>query len=144
MGFRFNRLSMAIILAVSAASSCVMAAEQDDFYIEIKGPAKSDPVKAAITPTAPAVNARPARPYIPENGRSRYDSITDETRSYGPIRSTETAWSISDAVRRAHPGSGLTTPQVLSALKRKNPSKFVGRNKNVLLAGTSLVLPSLK
>ena len=147
MGFRFNRLSMAIILAVSTLSGYVIAAEQDDFYIEIKGPAKSDPSKLQpaanpVSSSAPANNR--AKPYIPETNRTGYDSITAETTAYGPIRSTETAWSISDAIRRAHPGSGLTTPQVLNALKRKNSGKFVGRNRNVMLAGVTLAIPSLR
>lgn len=155
MGFRLSRLAHAMI-ALTLSSTALQAAEQsDDFYIEIKGPNSSvqtaapeqQPQATEIIQTerAPAQGAsgtKQAKPYVPEK-TDRF-AITPTSKTYGPVRSTDTAWSISENIRKIYPGENITTIQVLRALFRKNPRAFGGRKMDNLLAGVRLSLPTLE
>jgi len=57
--------------------------------------------------------------------------------SYGPVRRAETLWGIAD---REKP-DGVSINQMMVAVYRANPHAF-GANMNVLLAGTTLRLPT--
>jgi pilus assembly protein FimV len=57
--------------------------------------------------------------------------------SYGPVRRAETLWAIAD---RTKP-DGVSINQMMVAVYRSNPQAF-GGNMNVLLAGTTLRLPT--
>lgn len=148
MGFRLSRLAQAVI-ALTLCSASVQAAEQsDDFYIEIKGPNKAvqqpAPVQTNQTETTTSQGAsgtRQAQPFVPERN-DRY-AINATTRNYGPVRRTDTAWSISERIRRLYPSENLNTSQVLRALYRKNPRAFGGRRMDNLLAGVRLAIPTL-
>ncbi|PSJ47584.1 hypothetical protein C7H85_01760 [Zobellella endophytica] len=93
---------------------------QEEFYIELRGPESSSPAEASPQP-APATTPAQASP-----GR------------YGPIRSTDTLWSI--AAR--HTRSPVTVQQTMVALYHLNPNAFVRGNINYLQRGASLRLPT--
>ena len=58
---------------------------------------------------------------------------------YGPIRRSETLWSIAERVR---PDDSITMHQMMLALLRANPDAFVNGNMNLLKAGVTLKVPA--
>ncbi|HYQ73414.1 MAG TPA: FimV/HubP family polar landmark protein, partial [Gammaproteobacteria bacterium] len=73
--------------------------------------------------------ARP--PAAPTTGQS--------ASSYGPVKRSETLWSIAKNVR---PDNGVSMEQMMIALLRANPNAFVDNNINSLMAGATLRIPS--
>ena len=107
MGFRLSRLAQAVI-ALTLCSASVQAAEQSDDLYKIKGPDNSVKQPAQIQPYQAETNTlqhgasgtKQAKPFVPDNN-DRY-AITANTKNYGPVRPTDTAWSISDSIRRLY------------------------------------------
>ncbi len=60
------------------------------------------------------------------------------TDKYGPIRRSETLWSIAKQVR---PGADVSMHQVMQALLRANPDAFINNNINHMKAGVTLKVP---
>ncbi|PKH56488.1 pilus assembly protein FimV [Shewanella sp. Choline-02u-19] len=60
-------------------------------------------------------------------------------RQYGPTTSSDTFWSIAQAVK---PDNSVTVYQVMSALFDANPHAFSGKNYNSLERGMILLVPS--
>lgn len=147
MGFKLSRLAQAI-MAVAFCSTASLAAEKaDDFYIEIKGPESSvQQSPQPVQPTAPStiknqIGTRIPQPYIPE---SKDKSVLSAKSSvYGPVKKTDTAWSIANNIRKLYPAQGISTRKVMQALYRKNPRAFVNGQLDNLLAGSRLAIPSL-
>lgn len=147
MGFKLSRLAQAI-MAVAFCSTASLAAEKaDDFYIEIKGPESSvQQSPQPVQSTAPStiknqIGTRIPQPYIPE---SKDKSVLSANSSvYGPVKKTDTAWSIANNIRKLYPAQGVSTRKVMQALYRKNPRAFVNGQLNNLLAGSRLAIPSL-
>ena len=147
MGFKLSRLAQAI-MAVAFCSTASLAAEKaDDFYIEIKGPESSvQQSPQPVQPTAPStiknqIGTRIPQPYIPE---SKDKSVLSANSSvYGPVKKTDTAWSIANSIRKLYPAQGISTRKVMQALYRKNPRAFVNGQLDNLLAGSRLAIPSL-
>jgi pilus assembly protein FimV len=61
------------------------------------------------------------------------------TGDYGPIRRSETLWSIAERVR---PDREISIDQVMLALQRANPHAFDGNNINRLRRGVTLTVPT--
>ncbi len=147
MGFKLSRLAQAI-MAVAFCSTASLAAEKtDDFYIEIKGPESSvqqspQPVQSTTPSTIKnQIGTRIPQPYIPE---SKDKSVLSAKSSvYGPVKKTDTAWSIANNIRKLYPAQGISTRKVMQALYRKNPRAFVNGQLDNLLAGSRLAIPSL-
>jgi pilus assembly protein FimV len=57
---------------------------------------------------------------------------------YGPVRRSETLWSIAERVR---PDESVSMHQMMMALLRENPDAFVNGNMNLLKAGSTLKVP---
>ena len=64
---------------------------------------------------------------------------TPVTGDYGPIRRSETLWSIAERVR---PDREISIEQVMLALQRANPHAFDGNNINRLRRGVTLTVPT--
>lgn len=130
-------------LAAWVASTCVLA--QGDFYIELRGPESTDgvqtrePDRPTLAPRPvqqnPALQTRPIQqigtgntpaPQAPATGR------------YGPVRSTDTLWTIAEKYTRAP----VTVQQTMVALYYLNPRAFVRGNINNLQRGAQLRLPT--
>ncbi|ACQ93181.1 hypothetical protein Tola_1570 [Tolumonas auensis DSM 9187] len=137
MGFKLSRLAQAIMAAVLCSTAAIAADKADDFYIEIKKPDSS----VQQQQTTPSAGERLAQPYIPD--RMDKSIITAESKIYGPVKTTDTSWSIANRIRMLHPGQGLSTRKVMLALYRKNPHAFADGRLDSLLAGARLAIPSL-
>jgi len=135
MGFKLSRLAQAIMAAVLCSTAAIAADKADDFYIEIKKPDSS--VQQSVKPAG----ERLAQPYIPE--RIDKSLITADSKIYGPVKTTDTSWSIANKIRILYPGQGLSTRKVMQALYRKNPHAFAEGRLDYLLAGSRLAIPSL-
>ncbi|WP_041609496.1 FimV/HubP family polar landmark protein [Tolumonas auensis] len=123
--------------AVLCSTAAIAADKADDFYIEIKKPDSS----VQQQQTTPSAGERLAQPYIPD--RMDKSIITAESKIYGPVKTTDTSWSIANRIRMLHPGQGLSTRKVMLALYRKNPHAFADGRLDSLLAGARLAIPSL-
>ncbi|ART79444.1 FimV/HubP family polar landmark protein [Oceanisphaera avium] len=122
------------IAAWVASASLVMA--QEDFYIELRGP---EGQSSAQTRQAPA--ARPVQQVAPAQASRPIQQIgSAQTTSgrYGPIRSTDTLWTIAEKYTR----SPVTVQQTMVALYHLNPRSFVRGNINNLQRGAYLRLPT--
>jgi pilus assembly protein FimV len=85
-------------------------------------PARQVSTPAASTSSAPAV--------------APVAAVTAD--EYGPIRRSETLWSVAQRVR---PGADVSMHQVMQALLRANPGAFVNNNINHMKAGVTLKVP---
>ena len=162
MGLHFSRLALAIALCLPIGVPLMAADQLDEFYIEIKGPDKpvspliapvEQPAPAATTPaprTAPAakpankqkkpkprvvVKAGEVRPFI----AAEIDS-TASAGSYGPVKGSDTLWSIAQQVR---PSNQVSVYQTLLAIYRKNPKAFANGRVSSLYRGSYLQLPTI-
>lgn len=141
MGFKLSRLAQAIMAAVLCSTAAIAADKADDFYIEIKKPDSSVQQQQTVKPATPSAGERLAQPYIPD--RMDKSIITAESKIYGPVKTTDTSWSIANRIRMLHPGQGISTRKVMLALYRKNPHAFADGRLDSLLAGARLAIPSL-
>ena len=99
------------------------------------------PAAAGPTATAPAIQRAMAAPDAAPNSGSR-DLTGSVTKvpggdTYGPVRSNETLWAISNRLR---PDNSVSLNQMMVALYRANPEAFAG-NINRLRRGAILRVP---
>ena len=86
------------------------------------------------TPDRPAApEAQPA----PETGASRTSPVSPEIK-YGPVRRSETLWSIAASLR---PDGSVSVQRMMLAIVEANPKAFVIGNVNGLHAGAILRIP---
>jgi len=90
--------------------------------------------RAAAAPQRPA-SARPAETPPPQQSRP---TVASANRSYGPVASGDTLWSIA---RANLPADGVSMDQMMIAIVELNPTAFRDRNINQLLRGAELQLP---
>ena len=62
-----------------------------------------------------------------------------ESEEYGPIRESETLWSIASRLR---PDASVSTQRMMLAILAANPGAFASGNINGLIAGATLRIPS--
>lgn len=143
MGFKLSRLAQAI-MAVAFYSTVTIAAEKtDDFYIEIKGPENREQLAPQPRPLVikDLTGVRTPQPYVPESRDKTV--IAKKNGTYGPVKASDTTWSIANNIRKLYPDHSISTQKVMQALYRKNPNAFVKGKLNNLLAGSRLAIPSL-
>ena len=164
MGLHFSRLALAVALAMQLAAPLHAAEELDEFYIEIKGPDKTEVsplVPASSQPLATPIEQKPVQakplakpvpkkstlkvgvpqPFLATEGVDA--AVIDDGASagvYGPVKSSDTLWSIAQQVR---PSSQVSIHQTLLAIYRKNPQAFAGGRLSGLYKGSRLNLPTL-
>ena len=85
---------------------------------------------------APSINLATAEPLKITGPEGQTKTVK---RQYGPTTSSDTFWSIAQAVK---PDNSVTVYQVMSALYDANPHAFSGRNYNSLERGMILLVPS--
>ena len=163
MGLHFSRLALAVALAMQLAAPLHAAEQLDEFYIEIKGPDKTEVsplVPASSQPLATPIEQKPAeaKPFVkpvPKKStlkvgvpqpflatESAIVAVVDDGASagvYGPVKSSDTLWSIAQQVR---PSSQVSIHQTLLAIYRKNPQAFAGGRLSGLYKGARLNLPT--
>jgi len=104
-----------------------------------KTPLSAAPQPEVVTaaPPAPKPPLQP-RP-VPASVPAAPPPQTEHADTYGPVRRSETLWTIANRLR---PDSGITTQQMMLALQRANPEAFMNNNINNLKAGVVLQIPS--
>ena len=163
MGLHFSRLALAVALSMQLVAPLHAAEQLDEFYIEIKGPDKAAPTPLVPEMSQPAVAPAPVKsqaqpapvPTKPKAKRPRStmkvgvpqpfvnSAPVDNGPSagvYGPVKSSDTLWSIAQQVR---PSSQVSVTQTLLAIYRKNPQAFAGGRVSGLYKGARLNLPTL-
>ena len=109
-------------------------------YTVLLDPPLYDPEKRisefspATTRAAPRPGPRAAASGNPDSGGTYYSG-----GDYGPIRATDTLWSIANATR---PSASISVNQMMLALLRANPDAFITENINGLKSGHTLRMPS--
>ena len=109
-------------------------------YTVLLDPPLYDPEKRisefspATTRAAPRPGPRAAASGNPDSGGTYYSG-----GDYGPIRATDTLWSIANATR---PSASISVNQMMLALLRANPDAFITENINGLKSGHTLRRPS--
>ena len=100
-----------------------------------KAPRPAAPAAAGPSTAAPAIRRAPDQPSVARpSGRITSGPDGD---TYGPVRSNETLWGISE---RLQADGGASVNQIMLALYRANPEAFAG-NINVLRRGAILRVP---
>lgn len=136
-----SRITLATLLALGLLG---MAQAEDStrepFFVELKGPDE---------PAPPAVNSQPlAQPVAtpsatPQPSRATAQPIVRQVASnagsYGPIRPTDTLWSLASKYR---PSSSVSVYQTMVAIYEKNPRSFADGNINHILVGSRILLPT--
>ncbi|GIU46885.1 pilus assembly protein FimV [Shewanella sairae] len=104
-----------------------------------------------VVTAAPAINMATAAELLRITGpdgqvkpviqasQDKAQSVNNSVRQYGPTTSSDTFWSISQAIK---PDNGVTVYQVMAALYDANPHAFSGNNYNSLERGMILLVPS--
>ncbi|OZG39895.1 pilus assembly protein FimV [Aeromonas sp. A35_P] len=136
-----SRITLATLLALGLLG---MAQAEDStrepFFVELKGPDE---------PAPPAVNSQPlAQPVAtpsatPQSSRATAQPIVRQVASnagsYGPIRPTDTLWSLASKYR---PSNSVSVYQTMVAIYEKNPRSFADGNINHILVGSRILLPT--
>ncbi|WAG09612.1 pilus assembly protein FimV [Aeromonas dhakensis] len=136
-----SRITLATLLALGLLG---MAQAEDSarepFFVELKGPDE---------PAPPAVNSQPlAQPVATPSATSQPSRATAQpivrqvasnAGSYGPIRPTDTLWSLASKYR---PSSSVSVYQTMVAIYEKNPRSFADGNINHILVGSRILLPT--
>lgn len=126
MGLHFSRLALAIALCLPLASSLYAAEQLDEFYTEIKGPdSQTSPLvvpqqkpvveSQTVQPQAPAVKRiSPTKQATPQpHTPTPYVDVVAQSEPgqiYGPVKSSDTLWSIAERMR---PGSKVSVHQTM-------------------------------
>ncbi|TNI85993.1 FimV/HubP family polar landmark protein [Aeromonas sobria] len=134
-----SRITLATLLALGLLGT-VQAEDsaREPFFVELKGPDE---------PAPPAVNRQPlvqpqARPVaqpVRATAQPVVRQATANAGSYGPVRPTDTLWSLASKYR---PTSGVSVYQTMVAIYEKNPRSFADGNINHILVGSRILLPS--
>ena len=102
--------------------------------------------KLRLASSAGSAAARPARrtepAAQPETDPPQAASVPEPAPSvaaYGPVRKSETLWSIASTLR---PDTSVSTQRMMLAILEANPEAFAIRNVNALRAGATLRIPS--
>ncbi len=129
-----SRITLATLLALGLLGTAQAdEAGREPFFVELKGPDGAAPpvVQPQAQPVAPAQPAPRAQPIVRQ--------APSAAGSYGPVRSTDTLWSLASKHR---PSSRVTVYQTMVAIYDKNPKSFADGNINHILVGSRILLPS--
>ncbi|QSE73899.1 pilus assembly protein FimV [Aeromonas media] len=130
-----SRITLATLLALGLLGTAQAdEAGREPFFVELKGPDGAAPpvVQPQAQPVAPAQPVPRAQPMVRQ-------APSASAGSYGPVRSTDTLWSLASKHR---PSSRVTVYQTMVAIYDKNPKSFADGNINHILVGSRILLPS--
>lgn len=136
-----SRITLATLLALGLLGTAQAEdSAREPFFVELKGPDE---------PAPPAVNSQPlAQPVAtpsatPQPSRATAQPIVRQVASnagsYGPIRPTDTLWSLASKYR---PSNSVSVYQTMVAIYEKNPRSFADGNINHILVGSRILLPT--
>lgn len=130
-----SRITLATLLALGLLGTAQAdEAGREPFFVELKGPDGAAPpvVQPQAQPVAPVQPAPRAQPMVRQ-------APSAAAGSYGPVRSTDTLWSLASKHR---PSNRVTVYQTMVAIYDKNPKSFADGNINHILVGSRILLPS--
>ena len=135
-----SRITLATLLALGLLGTAQAEDSAREPFVELKGPDE---------PAPPAVNSQPlAQPVAAPRATSQPSRATAQpivrqvasnAGSYGPIRPTDTLWSLASKYR---PSSSVSVYQTMVAIYEKNPRSFADGNINHILVGSRIQLPT--
>lgn len=131
-----SRITLATLLALGLLGT-VQADEagREPFFVELKGPDGSPP--PAVQPQP---QAQPVAPVVLPKAQPIVRQVAPaQAGSYGPVRPTDTLWSLASKHR---PSNRVTVYQTMVAIYDKNPRSFADGNINHILVGSHILLPS--
>ncbi|MGZ8065463.1 FimV/HubP family polar landmark protein [Aeromonas salmonicida] len=136
-----SRITLAMLLALGLLGTAQAEdPAREPFFVELKGPDE---------PAPPAVNSQPlAQPVAAPRATSQPSrstaqpivrQVTSNAGSYGPVRPTDTLWSLASKHR---PSNRVSVYQTMVAIYEKNPRSFADGNINHILVGSRILLPT--
>ncbi|MDM5127832.1 FimV/HubP family polar landmark protein [Aeromonas salmonicida] len=136
-----SRITLAMLLALGLLGTAQAEdPAREPFFVELKGPDE---------PAPPAVNSQPlAQPVAAPRATSQSSrptaqpivrQVASNAGSYGPVRPTDTLWSLASKHR---PSNRVSVYQTMVAIYEKNPRSFADGNINHILVGSRILLPT--
>ncbi|MGL4715442.1 MAG: FimV/HubP family polar landmark protein, partial [Aeromonas sp.] len=106
-----SRITLAMLCALGLLGTVQAEdAARAPFFVELKGPDAPAPANnQLLAPPLATQVAQPAR------------QVTTNVASYGPVRATDTLWSLASKYR---PASSVSVYQTMVAIYTKNPRSF--------------------
>ncbi|WDO00418.1 pilus assembly protein FimV [Aeromonas allosaccharophila] len=134
-----SRITLATLLALGLLGT-VQAEDsaREPFFVELKGPDEPAPPAVNSQPLAQPV-ARPVAQPVRATAEPVVRQVTANAGSYGPVRPTDTLWSLASKYR---PSTRVSVYQTMVAIYEKNPRSFADGNINHILVGSRILLPS--
>lgn len=126
-----SRIALATLLVLGLLTPA-HGEQREPFFVELKGP--DEPGRAAATPASSQPAAQPAA-----TARGGAPATTTRSERYGPVRRSDTLWSLASRYR---PSSRVSVYQTMVAIYEKNPRSFADGNINHILVGSSILLPT--
>ncbi|MGL5526636.1 MAG: FimV/HubP family polar landmark protein [Aeromonas veronii] len=134
-----SRITLATLLALGLLGSVQAEdAAREPFFVELKGPDEPAPPAVNSQPLAQPV-ARPVAQPVRATAQPVVRQVTANAGSYGPVRPTDTLWSLASKYR---PSSSVSVYQTMVAIYEKNPHSFADGNINHILVGSRILLPT--
>ncbi|XEI34479.1 pilus assembly protein FimV [Aeromonas veronii] len=134
-----SRITLATLLALGLLGT-VQAEDtvREPFFVELKGPDEPAPPAVTSQPLAQPV-ARPVAQPVRATAQP-VRQVTANAGSYGPVRPTDTLWSLASKYR---PSNRVSVYQTMVAIYEKNPRSFADGNINHILVGSRILLPTV-
>ncbi|MDM5114433.1 FimV/HubP family polar landmark protein [Aeromonas salmonicida] len=136
-----SRITLAMLLALGLLGTAQAEdPAREPFFVELKGPDEPAPPAVNSQPlaqpvAAPRATSQPSRPTAQPIVRQ----VASNAGSYGPVRPTDTLWSLASKHR---PSNRVSVYQTMVAIYEKNPRSFADGNINHILVGSRILLPT--
>ncbi|MBS2781870.1 FimV/HubP family polar landmark protein [Aeromonas salmonicida] len=136
-----SRITLAMLLALGLLGTAQAEdPAREPFFVELKGPDEPAPPAVNSQPlaqpvAAPRATSQPSRPTAQPIVRQ----VSSNAGSYGPVRPTDTLWSLASKHR---PSNRVSVYQTMVAIYEKNPRSFADGNINHILVGSRILLPT--
>ncbi|TMX08874.1 pilus assembly protein FimV [Aeromonas salmonicida subsp. achromogenes] len=136
-----SRITLAMLLALGLLGTAQAEdPAREPFFVELKGPDEPAPPAVNSQPlaqpvAAPRATSQPSRPTAQPIVRQ----VASNAGSYGPVRPTDTLWSLASKHR---PSNCVSVYQTMVAIYEKNPRSFADGNINHILVGSRILLPT--
>jgi len=135
-----SRITLATLLALGLLGTVqAQDSAREPFFVELKGPDEPAPPAVNSQPLAQPVASPVAQPVRPTASPVARQVATTNAGSYGPVRPTDTLWSLASKYR---PSNRVSVYQTMVAIYEKNPRSFADGNINHILVGSRILLPT--
>lgn len=136
-----SRITLATLLALGLLGTVQAEdAAREPFFVELKGPDEPAPPVVNSQPTAQPIASPVAQPDRTTSQPVVRQVATANAGSYGPVRPTDTLWSLASKYR---PSNRISIYQTMVAIYEKNPRSFADGNINHILVGSRILLPTV-